>query len=1010
MNTLYAYKLFLQVSYKRISFIIVMMVLSSVFAKAQTVYTVGATGTYPTIAIAYAASATPGASYIIEIQPDYANTETKPITFGANVATSIIIRPSAAVSALTITTATATSLFNFTGGDNITIDGRPHGVGSSVLTLQNTSVTANYFTLLFSSGSNSNTIQYCTVQGSNPSTGTNSAGVIGFSDGVNSNNIIDHCTIQAVGTNKPAVAINSFTALGQPNNTITISNCNIIDFTKNGILTSFANTGWRVLNNSLYQSTGFSPISNVEMINFSTGSGFLISGNFLGGQGPNCSGAAYVFNVGFSFKGIYFASSSGTNTITNNTIQNINYTANNYGSVYALTGIHLKGAGNFTCGGSSGQGNTIGSMTTSNSITFSNNATGGSAGFSAIKDSATGTQLISYNNIGGVQVSTGSSTHATDLIVNYLGATTVDNNIIGNTSALINNAGNAPFSLINNSSNNDFSVTNNIMNGISLTNNGSVFGLYGIKSTGTGNFVCTGNKFTNISSSVNALHSLINFTGGASNTTASFSTNIINAITLTNTGTSAILNVFDLSSPATMTVSNNTIGGATANDISLSGNALSSMITNSGSGSLTASTNIIQNVTMSSAGTTSNFVGIGNTVSSGQFTCTGNTITNITSGTASTSPNGCIYSLSTNGATLISKNTINNIAFTNAASVATFNSAVFLSCSTFVQSTVNKNIITGLSNASTSTSARLIGIELSSGYCSLQNNVILLDNGALTNGMTISGIDLASTGSVYIYYNTVKIGGSQSAASTTFSQALNRQNGAAGGYTVYNNVFQNIRTGGTGTTFHAAEVNLVTTGYTSNYNYDQAPAAGEVCYWPNSYYSFLGWQGSPAFANLSVSGTVTLDATGNIASAPFAGAGKATTTTGVTDDITGTLRSSTAPWMGAYEGSTEIFTSAIAPTSICAGATVTVNFTINGGFNGGNVFTAQLSNASGSFAAPVSIGTLSSTISGAITATIPAGTAAGAGYRIRVVASSPATTASGMERCSLRSATSDQPT
>ena len=76
--------------------------------------------------------------------------------------------------------------------------------------------------------------------------------------------------------------------------------------------------------------------------------------------------------------------------------------------------------------------------------------------------------------------------------------------------------------------------------------------------------------------------------------------------------------------------------------------------------------------------------------------------------------------------------------------------------------------------------------------------------------------------------------------------------------------------------------------------------------------------------------------------------------------------------------------------SASTGASVSVPFTSVGTFNAGNVYTAQLSNAAGSFASPVSIGTVTSTAnSGTISATIPAGTAAGTGYRIRVVSSNP---------------------
>ncbi len=81
-------------------------------------------------------------------------------------------------------------------------------------------------------------------------------------------------------------------------------------------------------------------------------------------------------------------------------------------------------------------------------------------------------------------------------------------------------------------------------------------------------------------------------------------------------------------------------------------------------------------------------------------------------------------------------------------------------------------------------------------------------------------------------------------------------------------------------------------------------------------------------------------------------------------------------------------TGAISGSPFCAGGAVSVPFTASGTIGAGNVYTAQLSNASGSFAAPVSIGTLSSTAStGTISATVPAGTASGTGYRIRVTAS-----------------------
>jgi hypothetical protein len=91
-------------------------------------------------------------------------------------------------------------------------------------------------------------------------------------------------------------------------------------------------------------------------------------------------------------------------------------------------------------------------------------------------------------------------------------------------------------------------------------------------------------------------------------------------------------------------------------------------------------------------------------------------------------------------------------------------------------------------------------------------------------------------------------------------------------------------------------------------------------------------------------------------------------------------------------GANSITTGAVATSPFCvtasAGAAGTVAYTSSGTFTG--TFTAQLSDASGSFAAPVAIGTGDSPIS----ITIPAGSVSGTGYKIRVVNDNPATTGS----------------
>ncbi|RYY87108.1 MAG: hypothetical protein EOO15_12790 [Chitinophagaceae bacterium] len=92
---------------------------------------------------------------------------------------------------------------------------------------------------------------------------------------------------------------------------------------------------------------------------------------------------------------------------------------------------------------------------------------------------------------------------------------------------------------------------------------------------------------------------------------------------------------------------------------------------------------------------------------------------------------------------------------------------------------------------------------------------------------------------------------------------------------------------------------------------------------------------------------------------------------------------------------TTLLTGSLATSSLCAGAGISVPYSSYGTFTSGNTFNVQLSDASGSFANPTDIGSVTSTLnSGNISATIPANTDNGTGYRVRVVASTPATTGS----------------
>ncbi len=82
----------------------------------------------------------------------------------------------------------------------------------------------------------------------------------------------------------------------------------------------------------------------------------------------------------------------------------------------------------------------------------------------------------------------------------------------------------------------------------------------------------------------------------------------------------------------------------------------------------------------------------------------------------------------------------------------------------------------------------------------------------------------------------------------------------------------------------------------------------------------------------------------------------------------------------------------ISDTAFCANDTFHLSYGTTYPFQPGNVFTAQLSNSSGSFASPVTIGTVTATGGGTIICTIPSNVQAGTGYRVRIVSGNPVRT------------------
>jgi len=96
-----------------------------------------------------------------------------------------------------------------------------------------------------------------------------------------------------------------------------------------GISLGANTTACAVTGNSLYETTSFVPTAAVAYypiyVNNTAGTGFTVSGNYIGGQAATCGGSAWTKTNASSnaFNGIYLnVATSTTTNAQNNTIKN----------------------------------------------------------------------------------------------------------------------------------------------------------------------------------------------------------------------------------------------------------------------------------------------------------------------------------------------------------------------------------------------------------------------------------------------------------------------------------------------------------------------------------------------------------------------------------------------------------------------------------------------------------------------------------------------------------------
>jgi hypothetical protein len=896
------------------------------FSKATTTYTIGASGAdYTTIAAAYAAC-TGSTDYLLEINSNYSYSAesaagANPISLGLlankSAVNTVTIRPASGVT-LSFS-GTASTLFNLNGSNWVYFDGRAAGIGADAWTLINTSSSASKRVFTFLNDASNNRISYCTIKGDNSSTTSGTAGLVLFSTTTastgNDSNTIEYCTFRE-NSALPSCFIHSKGTASKTNSDNTVANCNFINAKAYSFWLDTYTDTWSIRDNHFYQSSSISPSTAFYMLNISTGGGYSITGNYFGGRAVNCGGTAFVISsTSNQISIIQFgtACSGAANTVSNNTFSNFTFTTT-YTSGTKVSAITTQGSSNFTIG-STGQGNNFGATSGTGNITITDNSSSGTRTLALINLASTGaSNSVAYNTAGAFSIG-GTNSTGTITMIRNVGANagiTVDNNTFGNTTAnnmsftashindwITNNGGSGTYTM---------TITNNTFQNFSLTSTASknFYGIY--NNIGTVTLLATGNTLKNISATTVGYYYFIAHGNWITTHSAAgeISNNTLQDISVSGTSSTNRQFVLLSNTNGSSTFDSNTIGSVTADNMNFKANTYCYPIYKDGTGSGSITSNTIQQFNIPNTGSSSNFFGIN--IDDGTATITENSVRNITSTSRSSFPIVGINISGSSSGHVVSKNTISLLSATTVANVTSYLQGIAIGSSSGT-GTLSKNRILSLTNTKTGSSGNIAGIYTFSNSSSWNyyNNVIVLNNGTHTNEIDIIGIGHTSTGTAKILHNTVTIGGST--VTSTSSYAF-YDFPSTGTRTVFNNVFQNTRTGSGDN--HAMLVKNAGS-YTYNYNYLEVVDDPNKLVWIQTGAgdrTFAQWQTSSGYYD-NKEGSITINSSTGVVSNPTT---SDVMTTGandysgnVSDDFDGNFRSNAGdgapngPWMGAFE-------------------------------------------------------------------------------------------------------------
>ena len=805
----------------------------------------------------------------------------------------LTIRPSAASRRTVSGTGSGlVGMIRLNGADRVRITGIPSGGSASdtFLFIKTTSTTDPAITLL--NDAINNTIENCIVEASPISSGNPSAILLSATGVVtgNDNNTIAGCYIRAInGTGMT----NGIQSVGQSptfalplivNDNITIRDCRIYNFTTNAIsaVANGAGNNWRILKNHFYRSASTAAAAAQTVINFTPGTisnNDTISGNFIGGSTPNAGGSAYQYSALSAFNGMIISSGIEAGiVIQNNTVKNILLT--NTGTLAALfTGINPQGGNTYV------RGNTIGDLTTANSI-----QTNGDCGLIGINSTiaqelevsnnivanltALGGTVYTSTSVRGITISNGSM--ALNVIGNTVKNLTATSRATGSsTSSAVVGIGVGSAGTLQN-------ILNNTIQNLKNLDNVGAHCMVGLAKIGGGVDKIRGNVVSGLLSS-----------------TANVNSNQV---------ATGIMGIIMQSSTGNSECSNNKISdlkyvSATPTSVQIIG-----LLVNSGTGGSILSNNTISSInSMSiSTGTTSSAAIIGLSYSAGS------TFMNVS--------RNIIHSLNHNNTT--TANAVNVIGlFFSGTTVAT-------------PTVISRNFVHSLKVSGTGASG-IYGIYNNQGYATYENNMVRVgidSSGAIFTGpYTVHGIfqNFANQPCMY-YHNSVYVGGSPSSGSSqtgAFTMPQTYSTTTTRAY-IKNNIFYNAvsNTGSATGINNALQIGSSNLIYSNNNILFANGTGGRTASTSINYTNLSGassWQlASGLDLKSGSSDPKFINATGNAfavdlhlnSSNPAEGNGSMDADVTTTEDFDGNIRSSRTPSdIGAHSGNFTLSSDIIAP-------------------------------------------------------------------------------------------------